>query len=164
MSEAIRESLPENAPELEVLSQAAPEMPLRWHGFLAKFYLWLAAAYHLFQAAWIFTGKIYIEPAARDAIYTSMPNMRILDLGFAGILGIGAILQVLSAVYLIKKRKAGIRTLKAAYILLTLAYIAYPAARLLISGMPPLSLPLIGQAISCLILLRINSSYYRKRL
>ena len=163
MSEAIRESLPESAPELEVLSLAAPEPSLKWHGFVAKFYLWLAAAYHIFQAAWVLSGRIYIEPAARDAIYASMPGMCILDTGFVHLLAVGALLQILSAVYLIKKHRAGIRLLMGAYILLILAYIAYLTARLLISGMPPLSLPLIGQAISCAALLLVNRSYYRKR-
>lgn len=163
MSEAIHEPLPESIPELEVLSPAAPQPSIKWHGFLTKFYLWMAAVYHIFQTILIFTGRIYIETAARDAVYTSMPGMRILDLGFAGILGLGALLQILSAVYLIKKHKAGIRLLKGAYILLTLAYIAYLTARMLISGMPPLSLPLIGQAISCAALLLVNRNYYSKR-
>ena len=163
MSEAIREPLPEQAPELEVLSQAMPEPSMKWHGFQAKLYLWLAAAYHTFQAAWVLSGRIYIESAARDAIYASMPGMRILDMGFISLLAVGALVQILSAVYLIKKHRAGIRLLKAAYILLTLAYIAYLTVRLLISGMPPLSLSLIGQAVSCAALLLVNGSYYRKR-
>lgn len=164
MSEAAREILPENAPAMEVLPEPAPALPMRWHGFLMKFYLWAAAAYHLFQAAWIFTGRIYIEPAARDAIYASMPGMRILDYGFAGLLAAGAILLVSACIKLIRKRSAGIKYLKGAYILLALSMIAYLAARMLISGMPPMSLPLIGQALSCLMLLWINHSYYRKRI
>lgn len=163
MSEAAREILPENAPELEVLPQDAPEMPMRWHGFLVKFYLWLAAAYHLFQAAWLLSGKLYFEAAARDAIYSAMPGMRILDYGFAALLIAGAVLLVLSAVKLKKKQKAGITLLKGAYILLTLSIIAYLIIRLLISGMPPLSLPLVGQALSCAALLWVNHSYYRRR-
>lgn len=163
MSEAIREPLPENRPELEVLPREMPEPSMKWHGFLAKFYLWPAAAYHLFQAAWVLSGRIYIETAARDAVYASMPGMRILDLSLGGILGIGAVLQILSAVHLIKKHRAGIGLQKGAYILLTLAFIAYLTARMLISGMPPLSLSILGQAVSCAALLLVNISYYRKR-
>lgn len=163
MSEAIRESLPENAPELEVLPQSAPELPLRWHGFLVKFYLWLAAAYHLFQAGWILLGKIYIETAARDAIYAEMPGMRILDAAFAALLAVGALLLILAAAKLMKRRKTGISLLKGAYILLILDIIAYLTGRLLISGMPPLNLPLMGQAVCYAALLGINHSYYRKR-
>lgn len=163
MSEAIRESLTENKPEMEVLPQSTPQLPMKWHGFLAKFYLWLAAAYHIFQAIWVFTGKIYIESAARDAIYTSMPNMRFLDWGFAAVLALAAVLQILSASALIRKHKAGIRLLKGAYILLTLGILAYLIGRMLVSGMPPVSLSLIGQAISCASLLWVNHSYYGKR-
>jgi len=164
MSEAAREILPENAPVQEVFPQEEPKLPMKWHFFLVRIYLWLAAIYHLFQAAWIFTGRIYMEPAARDAIYTSMPGMRILDFGFAALLAAGAILQGLAALKLVRKRKTGISLLTGAYILLILSIVVYLAARLLIAGMPPVSLPLIGQAVSCLALLGINRSYYKKRL
>ncbi len=163
MSEAAREILPESAPESEVLSKNAPVLPMHWHGFLVKFYLWLAAAFHLFQAAWMIFGNIYIEAAAREAIYASMPGMQIADYGFAGMLAVVSLLQLLAAGKLAKKRSAGIGLLKGAYILLTLAILIYLLARLLISGMPPLNLPLLGQAVSYMALLWINHSYYRKR-
>lgn len=164
MSEAAREILPENAPVTEVPPESTPELPMRWHGFLVKFYLWAAAAYHLFQAAWIFTGKIYIEVAARDVIYASMPGMRILDWSFAALMALGSLLLVLSAIKLLRKHKSGISLLTGAYILLTLSIIGYLLGRLLVSGMPPLSLPLTGQAVFYLALFGINRSYYRKRL
>lgn len=163
MSEAAREILPESTPELEVHSENKLELPMRWHGFLVKFYLWLTAAYHLFQAAWFIFGNIYIEAAAREAIYAAMPGMQLADYGFAGALVAGSILQLLACGKLAKKNRAGITLLKGAYILLTLAILIYLLARLLISGMPPLNLPLLGQAISYMALLWINHSYYRKR-
>ena len=164
MSEAAREILPDSAPAPEIVPEPVPVLPMRWHGFQVKFYLWLAAAYHLFQAGWIFSGKIYIESAARDAIYAAMPGMRILDYGFAALLAVGAILLLAARAKLAKKNKTGIATLTGAYILLAAGMIVYLLARMLISGMPPLNLPLIGQVVSCLALLGINRSYYRKRL
>ncbi|MBP3653297.1 MAG: hypothetical protein J6J78_09560 [Clostridia bacterium] len=164
MSEAAREILPDSAPALEIVPEPVPALPMRWHGFQVKFYLWLEAAYHLFQASWIFSGKIYIESAARDAIYASMPGMRILDYSLAALLAVGAILLLAARAKLAKKNKTGIALLTGAYILLAAGMIVYLLARLLISGMPPLNLPLIGQAVSCLALLGINRSYYRKRL
>ncbi|MBP3409780.1 MAG: hypothetical protein J6M10_02175 [Clostridia bacterium] len=164
MSEAAREILPDSAPAPEIVPESVPVLPMRWHGFQVKFYLWLAAAYHLFQAGWIFSGKIYIESAARDAIYASMPGMRILDYSLAALLAVGAILLLAARAKLAKKNKTGIALLTGAYILLAAGMIVYLLARLLISGMPPLNLPLIGQAVSCLALLGINRSYYRKRL
>lgn len=163
MSEAAREILPENISAPEISSEKTPDLPMRWHGFLVKFYLWLAAAYHLFQSACFFTGKIYIEPTARDAVYTSMPGMRILDCSFAALLAIGSLLLVFSAVRLIRKRKSGISLLASAYILLILSIVFYLTARMFISGMPPMNLPFIGQIVSYLALLGINRSYYRKR-
>lgn len=164
MSEAAREILPETTPVPEILPESKEKLPMRWHGFLVKFYLWTAAAYHLFQAGWILSGRIYIESAARDAIYAAMPGMRILDYGFAALLAIGAVLLLASRAKLARKNKTGIALLTGAYILLAIDMIAYLPVRLLVSGMPPLNLPLIGQAIACLALLGINRSYYRKRL
>lgn len=163
MSEAAREILPESTPEVEILSESVPVLPMHWHSFLVKFYLWLAAAYHLFQAAWMVFGNIYIEAAARESIYASMPGMQIADYGFAGILAVVSVLQLLACRKLAKKKLAGIALLKGAYILLTLAILVYLPARLLISGMPLLNLPLLGQAVSYMALLWINRSYYRKR-
>ena len=164
MSEAAHDILPENAPVQAVLPPEKPKLPMKWHFFLVRVYLWMAAIFHLLQAGWIFTGKIYIEAAARDAIYDSMPGMRILDYTFAALLAVGAILQGLAALKLVRKRKTGISLLTGAYILLILSIVVYLAARLLIAGMPPVSLPLVGQAVSCLALLGINRSYYRRRL
>jgi len=164
MSEAVREILPESTPAPEIAPNPAPELPMHWHGFLVKFYLWLAAAYHLFQAGWMFAGKVYLESAARDAIYSTMPGMRALDYGFAAMLCVGSILLMVSRAKLAGKNKTGIALLTGAYILLAGDMIVYLLARLLVSGMPPLNLPLIGQTVSCLALLGINRSYYRKRL
>lgn len=163
MCEAARENRTENQPELAALSPDMPKFSMKWHRFLTKGYLWIAAAYHLFQAIWILGGKIYYEPSAKDALYADMPAMHMLDTRFAVLLIAGALLLILSCVHLARKKKSGIALLKGAYILLSLSFIAYPVVRLLISGMPPLNFPCIGQAVSALTLLFVNRSYYRKR-
>lgn len=173
MSEAARELPPENealetskpvkeAPSPEENARPASELPLHWHGFLTRFYLPLAAAYHLFQAVWICTGKIYYEIAVRDAIYAGLPAMQIADYGFAAMLLCASILLMTAAVGLKRRRQAGVKRLTAAYIALILSIVGYALSRLLISELPA-SATLIGQSAVYLLLLLMNISYYRKR-
>lgn len=173
MSEAARELPPENealetpkpveAPmNPEENARPVSELPLHWHGFLTRFYLPLAAAYHLFQAVWICTGKIYYEMAVRDAIYAGLPAMQIADYGFAAMLVCGSILLITAAVGLKQQRRVGVKRLTAAYIALIVSVVGYALSRLLISELPA-SAALIGQSTVYLILLLMNISYYRKR-
>lgn len=174
MSEAARELPPENealeTPEPVKEAPLSPEenarpaskLPLHWHSFLTRFYLPLAAAYHLFQAVWICTGKVYYEMAVRDAIYAGLPAMQIADYGFAAMLVCGSILLITAAVGLKQQRRIGVKRLTTAYIALILSVVGYALSRLLISELPA-SAALIGQSVVYLILLLMNISYYRKR-
>ena len=157
MSEPIRELIPEETVE------KVQEQSMHWHGFLTKFMLYLAAAYHVFQAVWILLGKIYYETAARDVIYADMPALRIADYGFAALLVCAAVLQVCAAVQLLRRKRKGIGCIKAAYIMLAAAVPAHVLARFLISGLPPLNLPAFAQTAAYLALLGVNALYYRRR-
>lgn len=174
MSEAARELLPENealetpkpieeAPlTSEEDAKPASELPLHWHGFLIRFYLPLAAAYHLFQVVWICSGKIYYEITVRDAVYAGLPAMQIADYCFAAMLLCSSLLFIAAAIGLNQRRRAGIKRLIAAYIVLVLSAGGYALSRLLISELPA-SAVLIAQSIAYLLLLLMNTFYYRKR-
>ena len=136
---------------------------MHWHGFLVKFMLWIAAAGHIFQAYWIFTGRFYYQDTIRDAIYAALPGLRFVDYGFAALLCIGAILLLIARHLLARRRRAGIKSLYAAYMLLAAAPAAHVLTRFGISLMPPLNLSALAQVMACLMLLMINFLYYRRR-
>lgn len=154
---------PEAAPE--TVSEPAPECaaPMRWHGFLVKCMLWLAAVWHLLQAGLLLSGAAYYGAAARDSIYGGMPAMRWLDYGFCALLVLVSVLQLSARAKLAKRSRAGIKQLRTAYILLTLSVAGYGVARWLITGLAAVSLPLIAQTAAYFCLLMVNTSYYRKR-
>lgn len=165
MSEPIREFPADEAAALqpEVAAAQAEAAPMRWHGFLVKCMLWIAAAWHLFQAAWILTGKIYYTPAVRDAIYAGTPAMRIIDYVLAAALVAAAAVQLWARSLLAKYKPRGVKCLCGTYILLAAAQFAYALARFLAAGLTPLSIPVIGRMIACIALLLVNRSYYGKR-
>lgn len=174
MSETNREICPEEtempeAPAMQeqpaVNPEPAPECdaPMRWHGFLTKCMLWLAAVWHLLQAGLLVSGLAYYTTAARDAIYLGMPAMRWLDYVFCALLVIVSVLQLSARAKLAKRSRAGIKQLRTAYILLTLSVAGYGVARWLITGLTSVSIPLIAQTLAYFCLLRVNTSYYRKR-
>ena len=161
MSEAAREIIPENNPAPEVLPEARP--PMAWHGFLVGFMLWLGAAWRLFQAAWILSGKIYFYEAVRSAVYSGLGALRILDYALAAACIAAAVLLVLARSSLKRRQRAGISRLLAAYMVSAAAMILYLLGRWCISGLPPLSFAPLGQAASCIALVLVNRSYYGKR-
>lgn len=141
----------------------APEVPLAWHRFLTRFYLWLAALYHFARAALVFTGWNYHSITARDAVYAGLPKMQQLDLSFGGMLALGALLQIISACMLHKKQAKGTRTLPAAYLILLLAQLGYGAGRYLLTGLTPFTGSNIALSAAYICLMAVNGSYYRKR-
>lgn len=161
MSEPAREWIPENEP----VPQPAPDAQLSmiWHGFLVRIMLWIAAAWHIFEAIWILLGRIYFEPAVREAVYSAMPALRILDYALAAALIAAAALQILARSGLKNRRVLGIRRLRTAYIVLIAAIAIYLAGRWAIAGMPPVSISLLGRLAACIALLLVNRSYYLKR-
>jgi Na+-driven multidrug efflux pump len=51
----------------------------------------------------------------------------------------------------------------ASYIVLLAGWLIYVPVRWLLAGLTPLSLPILAQTLSWLVLLLVNRSYYRKR-
>lgn len=163
MSEPIREIIPEKEVELNVVAPQEEKMPMVWHAALVKGLLWLEMILHLAQAAMILLGKIYRVTSAQAAVYAGMPAMRFIDYILAAALIAAAVLMFLARNKLAKRMCAGIKLLNAAYILLPAAWIFYGAARFLVAGLSPFSIPVIGQCIAWAALLLVNRSYYSKR-
>ena len=148
-------------------AEAAPReegaLPMRWHVFLVHGMLFPAAALHALQAWWVFSGRIYHDAQVRAAVYAGLPALRALDWFLAGMLIVGAVLQIAARFALSARRARGPALLKAAYGALLGGVAAYALGRLFISALSPLSLPVLGQAGAYLGLLLVNAAYYRKR-
>ena len=148
-------------------AEAAPReegaLPMRWHVFLVHGMLFPAAALHALQAWWVFSGRIYHDAQVRAAVYAGLPALRALDWFLAGMLIVGAALQIAARFALSARRARGPALLKAAYGALLGGVAAYALGRLFISALSPLSLPVLGQAGAYLGLLLVNAAYYRKR-
>ena len=148
-------------------AEAAPReegaLPMRWHVFLVRGMLFPAAALHALQAWWVFSGRIYHDAQVRAAVYAGLPALRALDWFLAGMLIVGAVLQIAARFALSARRARGPALLKAAYGALLGGVAAYALGRLFISALSPLSLPVLGQAGAYLGLLLVNAAYYRKR-
>ena len=148
-------------------AEAAPReegaLPMRWHVFLVRGMLFPAAALHALQAWWVFSGRIYHDAQVRAAVYAGLPALRALDWFLAGMLIVGAALQIAARFALSARRARGPALLKAAYGALLGGVAAYALGRLFISALSPLSLPVLGQAGAYLGLLLVNAAYYRKR-
>ena len=169
-------SVPERAPE-EVAVQAegvrmdvaadadrpANAPPMAWYGFLCHFGLWLEALYHALQAGWIFRGGQYYEAEIREMAYAGLPALRVLDWALALVAAVAAVLCVLSAVKLRKRRSAGPKLLQGTYILLLCGQIGFAAGRYFIVGLTPLSVSTLGPLAVYLALLLVNRSYDRRR-
>ena len=150
------EPVPEEAP-------AVDEPPLAWHRFLTNFGLWLAALYHGAQAGWLLLGKQYYTAEIRETVYVGLPKLRMLDWVLAGVAAVAALLCVLSAVKLRKRRSAGPRLLCWTYVLLLVGQLGFAAGRWFIVGLTPLSVSTLGPVAVYLALLLVNCSYYRRR-
>ena len=148
-------------------AEAAPReegaLPMRWHVFLVRGMLFPAAALHALQAWWVFSGRIYHDAQVRAAVYAGLPALRALDWFLAGMLIVGAALQIAARFALSARRARGPALLKAAYGALLGGVAAFALGRLFISALSPLSLPVLGQAGAYLGLLLVNAAYYRKR-
>ena len=148
-------------------AEAAPReegaLPMRWHVFLVRGMLFPAAALHALQAWWVVSGRIYHDAQVRAAVYAGLPALRALDWFLAGMLIVGAALQIAARFALSARRARGPALLKAAYGALLGGVAAYALGRLFISALSPLSLPVLGQAGAYLGLLLVNAAYYRKR-
>ena len=169
-------SVPERAPE-EVAAQAegvrmdvaadadrpANAPPMAWYGFLCRFGLWLEALYHALQAGWIFRGGQYYEAEIREMAYAGLPALRVLDWALALVAAVAAVLCVLSAVKLRKRRSAGPKLLQGTYILLLCGQLGFAAERYFIVGLTPLSVSTLGPLAVYLALLLVNRSYDRRR-
>ena len=150
----------ESAPE-EV--RAADDPPMAWHRFLTNFGMWLAALYHGAQAGWLLLGKQYYTAEIRETVYVGLPKLRMLDWALAGVAAVAALLCVLSAVKLRKRRSAGPGLLCWTYVLLLVGQLGFAAGRWFIVGLTPLSVSTLGLMAVYLALLLVNGSYYRRR-
>ena len=166
MSEPLRARRSEIAPEPPRDERSAPlagSPSMRWHGFLVRAMLYLAAAFHALQAWRILSGGIYFDAQVRAAVYAALPGMRALDALLAATQIAGAALQIAARFELRALRAPGAGLLKAAYLTLLGGAAAYALGRLWISALSPLSAPLIGQIGAYLGLMLVNSAYYRRR-
>ena len=150
----------ESAPE-EV--RTVDEPPLAWHRFLTNFWLWLAALYHGAQAGWLLLGKQYYTAEIRETVYVGLPKLRMLDWVLAGVAAVAALLCVLSAVKLRKRRRSGPKLLCWAYLLLLVGQLGLAAGRYFIVGLTPLAVSTLGPMAVYLMLLLVNGDYYRRR-
>ena len=139
------------------------DAPMAWHGFLCCFGLWLEALYHALQAGWIFRGGQYYEAEIREMAYAGLPALRVLDWALALVAAVAAVLCVLSAVKLRKRRSAGPKLLQGTYILLLCGQLGFAAERYFIVGLTPLSVSTLGPLAVYLALLLVNRSYDRRR-
>lgn len=160
MSEPIRAEMPEIQPENKSMLVS---QPMHWHGFLVKAMLWLAAAVHILQSIWIFTGKIYYTPEIRTQIYAGIPAMRIIDYVLAACLLISAGLQLAARGKLARLQWRGVQLLLAAYAALAASQLIYALARFIFAGLSPLNIPVIAQVIAYAALLLVNKTYYARR-
>ena len=162
-------SVPERAPEEMAHMDAAvdadrpADAPMAWHGFLCCFGLWLEALYHALQAGWMIRGGQYYEVEIREMAYAGLPALRALDWALAGVAGAAAVLCVLSALKLRKRRRSGPRLLHWTYVLLLAGQLGFAAGRYFIVGLTPLSVSTLGPLVLYLALLLVNGSYYRRR-
>lgn len=166
MSEPARKQEPAYVAESEKLEsppEASAGPSMAWHGFLVHCMLWLAALYHLFQLGYLLSDKMYYGAEVRAEIYAGLPGMRFADGGIALVLAAAAVLQLVARFHLARRRCQGVRLLKWAYGLLSAGMLGYALARLAVSGLSPVSAPLLGQSAAYLALLWLNASYYRKR-
>lgn len=147
----------------EAVKTSEARYPMVWHGFLVWLLLWVEAVYHGLQAWWIYQGGLYYEPAIREAVYTGLPQLRMLDLGLAAGMALAALLCAVSSITLGLRRRVGPVLLKLLYLVLLLAQAGHALARYCIAGLPPLGVSAVGLSAVYLALLWINGSYYRKR-
>lgn len=162
-------SVPERAPEEMAHMDAAvdadrpADAPMAWHSFLCCFGLWLEALYHALQAGWMIRGGQYYSGEIQGMAYAGLPALRALDWALAGVAGAAAVLCVLSALKLRKRRRSGPRLLHWTYVLLLAGQLGFAAGRYFIVGLTPLSVSTLGPLVLYLALLLVNGSYYRRR-
>ena len=144
-------------------AEVPAEPPMAWHRFLTGFGLWLEALYHAAQAGWMLLGKQYYTAELREMAYAGLPKLRLLDWALAGLAAVAALLCVLSAVQLRKRRRSGPRLLCWAYILLLAGQLGLAAGRYFIVGLTPLAVSTLGPMAVYLMLLLVNGVYYRRR-
>ena len=144
-------------------AEVPAEPPMAWHRFLTGFGLWLEALYHAAQAGWMLLGKQYYAAELREMAYAGLPKLRLLDWALAGLAAVAALLCVLSAVLLRKRRRSGPRLLCWAYILLLAGQLGLAAGRYFIVGLTPLAVSTLGPMAVYLMLLLVNGVYYRRR-
>lgn len=144
-------------------AEVPAEPPMAWHRFLTGFGLWLEALYHAAQAGWMLLGKQYYAAELREMAYAGLPKLRLLDWALAGLAAVAALLCVLSAVKLRKRRRSGPKLLCWAYILLLAGQLGLAAGRYFIVGLTPLAVSTLGPMAVYLMLLLVNGDYYRRR-
>ena len=108
-------------------------------------------------------GKQYYAAELREMAYAGLPKLRLLDWALAGLAAVAALLCVLSAVQLRKRRRSGPRLLCWAYILLLAGQLGLAAGRYFIVGLTPLAVSTLGPMAVYLMLLLVNGVYYRRR-
>lgn len=136
---------------------------MAWHRFLTCFGLWAEALFHGLQAGWMLRGGQYYAAELREMAYAGLPLLRMLDRALAGVAAVAALLCVLSAVKLRKRRRSGPGLLCGTYILLLAGQLGLAAGRYFIIGLTPLSMSTLGPMLVYLMLLPVNGVYYRRR-
>lgn len=160
MSEALREETQQQTPAPQ---QDAGKPSMAWHHFLVHFLLFLLPACAVFELFWLLFGRVYYTTEIRNAIYAGICGMRALDRGLCLML-LGEAALLLTAQWKLKRmRREGVRLLLAGHALAAMAWALYGLLRLVIAGLSPLSVPLVGQCAAHLILLLVNRSYYARR-
>lgn len=142
-----------------VAAENIEKMPMVWHRFQKNFLLWMIATAYFARAFLIFSGKIYLEEAIRDAVYGGMPLLRVSDYAFAAHCTAGGVFAILSAVRLRHSARMLIRN----NIALCAGEAAYLLLRWAITELPPVNPQGIALMSAHGLLLWLNIRYYRNR-
>ena len=147
-------------------SESTPELPMRWHKFLAYFALWLGFLHYLLQADTFINGKQYGSETQRDAVYQLFGGMKTID----ALIGIAyaavAFLSFYTAVQLIKFKRNAPQKLTILYIIsatIHVLYILLTASATQLPSSELLDITVYSAIIVCAAGIFICKAYYDKR-
>lgn len=146
-------------------ARAAAPLPMKWHAFLCYAALWVIALISLYRG---FTNLFGSGQGADGAqFYRMFPLMRHIDAAF-GIVSLAvAVLAVLSAVFLIKKRKKGPVLLIVTLALLVVYKLLFELLSIAVAAETPAKYAqIVRLAFVCCayaLLIVLNVIYYKKR-
>ena len=148
-------------------NNSAPDLPMKWHKFLAYFALWAGALYNLGQAGMLMNGMHYGSENNRDMVYSAYSGLKSIDmiaaLGYAA----AAVFAIYTAIQLIKFKQNAPKKLMILYVITTAVPIIYVLMASSSTGLPTAELmdsSVYYSVIGCAVGLIICKIYYDKRM